>query len=47
VLAATFEIWYSLPRNPAITFLGIEINKERKLLRGPGYTEPLFKKIPE
>ncbi|KAI1070031.1 hypothetical protein LB507_007922 [Fusarium sp. FIESC RH6] len=68
LLTTTFSIWYKLPKNPAITFLGTEINKdaslykgyenqnmvspltyeeERKLLRGPGYTEPLFKKIPE
>jgi hypothetical protein len=68
VLTTTFSIWYKLPKNPAIAFLGIELNKdaslhkrfedknmvrpltyeeERKLLGGPGYTEPLFKKIPE
>ncbi|KAH7189602.1 uncharacterized protein B0J16DRAFT_339936 [Fusarium flagelliforme] len=68
VLTTTFSIWYKLPKNPAITFLGIEINEDaslykgyedsnmvrllteeeqKKLRVGPGFTEPLFKKIPK
>jgi len=34
VLTTTFSICYKLPRNPAITFFGIEVNKDASLYKG-------------